>query len=281
MNGVKEKNKVDREVKYFYQNYKVYSYCKQEMLDYENVLSSIRYYRKKYEDMELNKIINLVIKKHLNIKNKKRIINFIKWMEKTNTYRFAEISEVLNVEFASLNKLYKKGFSKKEAFNIVWFLKDKVNKKGKLAISNNQVKKFINLYQNKNYDENTDFIYLFVLYRNGVNEVLNYIPQKRLKTIKKIIYRETTKFSNDIRNQVKNDVDDLVQDIYLRECSFLYKNICFNGLNSILRYLEIYARYYVINDVNKKLRENCVSLDAEDNTGRCGYDYLTKYNNWY
>jgi len=82
--------------------------------------------------------------------NKKRIINFIKWMEKTNTYRFTEISEVLNIEFASLNKLYKKGFSKKEAFNIVWFLKDKVNIKGKLAISNNQVKKFINLYQNKN-----------------------------------------------------------------------------------------------------------------------------------
>lgn len=110
MNGVNERIKFDRKVKYFYQDYKVYSFCKQEMLEYESVLSSIRYYRKKYKGIELNKIINLVIKNHLRIRDKKRIINFIKWMEKTNIYRFKEISEVLNIEFASLNKLYKKGF---------------------------------------------------------------------------------------------------------------------------------------------------------------------------
>lgn len=160
-------------------------------------------------------------------------------------------------------------------------MKDKTNRCGKLAISNSQAEKFISLYQNKNYDENTDFIYLFILYRNGVNEVLNYIPLKRLEIIRKIVFRESTKFSNDMRNQIKNDIDDLTQDIYLRESSYLYKNVCFNGLNTILRYLELYARYYVINDINKKLQENCISLDKEDSTGRCGYDYLTKYNNWY
>lgn len=278
MDAVKERN--NKGVKYFYNNSKVYSYCKEEMLCYSSVTSSIRYYQKKYENLDLDKTINFVIKKHLNLKNKKRIINFIKWMEKTNTYRFVEITEVLNIEFASLNKLYKKGFSKKEAFNIVWFLSDKKNRNGKLAISNKQIKKFTNLYYDKNYDGNTDFIYLFVLYRLGNNDVLNYIPEKRAKIIEKIIYQETKKFSVNIRNQIKNDIDDLKQDIYLKEYTYLYKNICLNGINAILRYLEIYARYYVIRDANKKLETSSISLDYVDDTGRCGYDYLTKYNDW-
>jgi len=280
MEVVKIENNNEKETKYYYNESKVYKICKDEMLDYGCVTSSIRYYKKKYNDLELNKIINFVIKKYIKLKDKKRIINFIKWMEKTNTYRFIEISEVLNIEFSSLNKLYKKGFTKKQAFNIVWFLSDKVNNKGKLAISNKLVRKFIAMYNQKTYNANTDFIYLFVLYRLGIEDALNLIPQKRYKVIENIIYSETKRFSENIRNQVLNDLEDLKQEIYIKESSYLYKNICLNGLKSILRYLEIYARYYVIDNANKKLQENCISLDACDNTGRCGYDYLTKYNDW-
>ncbi len=265
--------------KYYYNGKKVYSYCKEEMLDYNNVIKSIRYYQKIY-DWDLETAINYVIKNYMRIRKYKKTINFIKWMEKTNTYRFVEISECLNIEYASLNKLYKKGFSKQHAFYIVWFLTDKINKNGKLSISSKQIKKFINILNSHNYDENTEFIYLFTLYRLGNKDVLEYLPKVREKAINAIIFREIDYLNENIKNKVLNDINDLKQDIMIKEQMILYNNICFNRLNSILKYLNVYAKYYVIDDIKKKINENCVSLDALDNSNRCGYDYLTHNNNW-
>ncbi len=263
-------------IKYFYKNMTIYQFCKKNNLIYSNVRFSIDYYLKIDRDKELDDIIEMVITKYLKLNKDKKIINFINKIDKTNDYNFLAISKELNIEYCAMYRIFRRGFSKKEAFYIVWFLNDVITKKGRISISKKRIEEFEKLYYNKNYNEDTNILDALVMVKFGDMEAVNFLLNKRIPSILKIIKKNI--FNKDY---YKANVEDIKNEIWLKEVS-LYKKICLNNIPQITKYLNIHARYTIIDYLkNNNNNLSCISLDKNIYDDKDGYDFIYNYDNYW
>ncbi|MCM1053499.1 MAG: hypothetical protein NC483_05960 [Ruminococcus sp.] len=253
----------------------VWKYCKINNLNYDCVRYSIKYFNDKDDTKNLNDIIEMVITKFLRLYENKRIIKFIENLEESNNYNFLAISKELNIEYQAMYRVYKEGFTKKSAFYIVWFLHDILTKNGKISISKKRIKEFKEIYYNKNFDDDTNLLDVFVMVKLGSSEALNYLVSKRSPNILSIIKRNV--FNKDY---YKSYFDDIKNEVLLNELK-LYKNIYLNNIPQIIRYLNIHAKYRVIDYLKNNKNVYCISLDEEVFDGKNGYDFVCRYDNYW
>ena len=254
--------------KYFYDNITVYKYCKVNELPYSNITYSFRYYMKK-EIYSLDKIIEKIISKYLVKRERIKIIRFVNNLEISNKYNFSLISRYLNLDYFAMWKLCKLGFSKKEAFYIVWFLSDKTNKKEKKTISLHKLKDFLSIINNNQINEQTPFMYLITLFKMGNIEASNYLLLQRLHILEIIVKK------NMRLRQIKMEYfDDFKQEVIMNEM-MLYSKIVLNVDLQIYKYLNIYAKYKVINLVKSgTIYQNLIHLEDEKYDGKTYLDFI-------
>ena len=254
-----------KKIKFYYSNQTLYYFCKNNQLNYRNVVRSLLYYQNKNSDYSIDFLIKKVIEKYLKIKENKRIIFFIHNLEKTQKWNFNLISRSLNIEYSSLYRVYHRGFTKREAFYIVWFLYDSVSVNHKIKVSNSKLKEFISIYQSKNYTSNMPFLFLLVLYKIDKRKILDVLLQKREKQL--------TRFLQSLLSN-SSEIEDLKQDILLHELT-LYDKLALNHVGQIMRYLNLHAKNLAFRLAKKEM-----SLHLEDNINHY-QNYLDVLDNHY
>lgn len=229
----------------------VYHFCMEKAIPYNNVHRSIRYRLKKYPEKSLDEIISDVIEIYLKLYQNKKIINFIKKMEETN-FNILLISKTLNIEWRALYKVVGYGFSKREAFYILWFLYDIKSSTGRISISKKQILKLIELQKRYKFDGKVDLRFIFVLVKMEDEKALNYLLNVRSKTIKGIIRKNV--FNDDY---YRNYGEDILSELIMQEW-VLYQKIYLNNIPQIMKYLNKTAKYAVINYVNNDKDKICL-----------------------
>lgn len=255
--------------KYFFNDFTVYKFCKLNELNYSSITYSFRYYIKKSEET-IDLIIEKVINNYIKRKERNKVIYFIRELEITGKYNFNLISRFLNLDYFSMYRLHKYGFSKRDAFYIVWFLSDKTNKKGFRTISLKRRKDFIAIYHSKKISKDTPFMFLITLYKMGIKNSTDYLIEKRNDTLTGII-RKGMK-----RKEIPLDryFHDFSQEVLKNEF-MLYSKITLNIDLQIFKYLNIYAKYMVYKLANIIKREqNILHLDDYNANGKPYIDFI-------
>lgn len=260
--------------KYFWDNITVYKFCKLNELNYAGITLSFRYYIQRSEDT-LDLIIERVIDRYIKRKERNRVIQFIRQLEVTGKYNFNLISRFLNLDYFSMYRLHKSGFSKKDAFYIVWFLSDKINKKGAKTISLKKKKEFLTIYANPVFSKDVPFMFLIALYKMGNSNVAADLLKQRNSTLVGIVRKEMR-----FKKIDQKDFEDFKQSILLNELS-LYSKIVLNNDLQIFKYLNICAKYTVYKLANiKKQEQNMLRLDDDKYDGRSYMDFIDNDSLW-
>ncbi len=248
---------------------KLYSYCTENHLSYGCISFMVRYYSKKWVKKNLEEIINYVLDKYIKRKRNNDIIAFIKNIEERNIVSLLNIATTLNIEYNAMRRVQKYGFSKKEAFYIVWFLYDRINKSGKISISNKKIVEFIDIYNTIEFDIENELMVIILFIKLGNNEAKEYLLRRRQRIIMNIINRNIYN-----RLYYQNNKEDIFSEIMLNELK-LYNNIYLNNIPQIMKYLNIHAKYAVIKYINNDKEKNNVHFEDSIFENKCRYDFIS------
>ena len=244
--------------KYFYKNETVYTYCKANELEYQNVARCIRYHNKKDNESNknLNEIIDTVIIKQLKLKEIKRIKKVFFYLNNNKKLNLTYISKELNLNYNALRKIESFNFTKVQAIKILWFLSDKKDKKGKLAISTKQLKKICQLLKNKDMGE-VDDLFIICFINIGYKDYYDFFLEKRKNYITKLIFKYLTLFDLN-----KDLFFDIYQELLLKQLEIFHKN-CSRTIPEIMKYYNLHLRGHLINLLKKiKKEDQALSLFA-------------------
>ena len=131
-----------------------------------------------------------------------------------------------------------------------------------------KLKDFLFIINNNQISEQTSFMYLITLFKMGNIEASNYLLLQRLQTLEAIIRK------NMRLRQIKMEYfDDFKQEVIMNEL-MLYSKIVLNVDLQIYKYLNIYAKYKVINLVNEGIiYQNLIHLGDEKYDGKTYLDF--------
>lgn len=237
--------------KYFYKDKTVYNYCKTNELMYQNVTMSIRYYNKK-TNKDLNEIIDRVIIKYLKLKEIKRIKRVFIYIKNSSKLNLTYISKELNLNYNALKRIESFKFTKEQSIKILWFLSDKKDKEGKLAISTKQIKKICKILRTKEVIK-IDDLFIICFINIGYEDYYNLFLEKRKKYMTKLIFRYLNLF-----NLNKDLFFDVYQELLLKQMEIFHKN-CSRNIPQIMKYYNLYLKGYLI-ELLKNLKKEKTNL---------------------
>ena len=230
-------------------------YCKEYNLGYSNVIYSIHYYKKKEYNMD--KIIDKVILRYLKLKELKRIKEIFHYLDNNSKINLSYVARELNLNYNSLRKIKKYGFTLEQSIKILWFLSDEKDKNEKLSISIKQLKKIYNILSFKGND-NLDDMFIICFISIGYNEYYHSFIEKRKPYFTRLIFKYLTIFGLN-----KNLFSDIYQDLVLKQIEIFNRN-CSRNIPQIMKYYNLCLRGFLIKEL-KKIKNEVNNLSLYDN----------------
>lgn len=239
-----------KSVIYFYQGQSVYTYCKKEKLSYSGIISSIKYYRKKDSELNLNETIEFVIERSKKRKEYKKIQKLFEELEQNVKINLSKYARQLNMNYQDLIKIKNRGYNEGQAIKILWLLSDKYNKKNQLSISFKRLNEMEEMKKMENV-KNPDLLFLICYIKIGYVDFFENFLEQRQNYFKKLIYRYIEKYDID-----KKYYYDLNINVHSKQWEIFF-NCSSRHLKQLIKYYNLCLKGYIIKELKRIKQESC------------------------
>lgn len=270
--------------KYYYGSETLYSFCKRNNFNIDDVTKRIKRLINNNPNMSLESAIKETVKYYeykRYSQNVTKIFKYLKTVNSSDDKYIKEITDYLNIDFTSfmflLNKYHFKVIT---AVALIWYFHDNEFNR-KLSISNKRIKEILlyikNLENNKFQDiESLDLGYLLGIYKTGLFDTRHLIILQE----ERFIYYTIYKLQNELNMKLDRDtITDVYNEVGIYLLEILEKidsNIPAKFIYYITKSLKGYIYDYLL-----KLRDNRqdLSLEAEPLNKKCLKDNIQEDRN--